>query len=89
MYNTYSRPSCDLVNNLSDVIQSVKEHDHILISHDGKEEAVLINAEDFAAYTEYLHTRYILNELAQAEKEAADPNTKWLTREEFFNIAEV
>ena len=33
---------------------------------------------------EYLNDRIILAKLAEAEKEAADPNTRWLTRDEVF-----
>ena len=35
--------------------------------------------------TQYLTDREILNELAVAEKEAADPNTKWLSHDAVFS----
>ena len=35
--------------------------------------------------TQYLTDQFILKELAVAEKEAADPNIKWLDHEEVFN----
>jgi addiction module RelB/DinJ family antitoxin len=39
----------------------------------------------FAMVTEeYLSDQIILAKLAKAEKEAADPNTKWLTQDEVF-----
>jgi addiction module RelB/DinJ family antitoxin len=39
----------------------------------------------FAMVTqEYLNDQIILAKLAEAEKEAADPNTKWLTQDEVF-----
>jgi DNA-damage-inducible protein J len=39
----------------------------------------------FAMVTEeYLSDKIILAKLAEAEKEAADPNTKWLTQDEVF-----
>ena len=39
----------------------------------------------FAMVTdEYLNDRAILAKLAEAEREAADPNTKWLTQDEVF-----
>ena len=34
--------------------------------------------------TQYLADRMILEKLAEAEKEASDPNTKWLSHEEVF-----
>ena len=39
----------------------------------------------FAMVTEeYLADQIILTKLAEAEKEAADPNTKWFTQDEVF-----
>ena len=39
----------------------------------------------FAMVTEeYLNDQAILAKLAEAEREAADPNTKWLTQDEVF-----
>jgi len=35
--------------------------------------------------TQYLADQVILKELAVAEKEAADPNTKWLSHDEVFS----
>ena len=35
--------------------------------------------------TQYLADQIILKELAVAEKEAADPNAKWLSHEEVFS----
>ena len=34
--------------------------------------------------TQYLTDQMILGKLAEAEKEAADPNTKWLSHDEVF-----
>jgi DNA-damage-inducible protein J len=40
----------------------------------------------FAMVTqEYLTDQFILAKLAEAEKEAADPNTQWLTHDEVFD----
>ncbi|MCL1820999.1 MAG: type II toxin-antitoxin system prevent-host-death family antitoxin [Oscillospiraceae bacterium] len=87
MYKTFARPSRDLRNNYADVIRSLKEHNQILITNNGKGEAVLINAEDYADYEEYLHVRYVREKLDEAEARAANPSVKWLTHEEFFKNA--
>ncbi|MDR1754366.1 MAG: type II toxin-antitoxin system prevent-host-death family antitoxin [Eubacterium sp.] len=87
MYNTYARPSRDLRNNYAEIMRSLKEHDQILITNQGRGEAVLINAEDYADYEEYLHFRYVNEKLSEAENHAADPSTTWLSREEFFKKA--
>lgn len=87
MYNTIARPARELRNNYADIIRTLKEHNQILITNNGKGEAVLINAEDFADYEEYLHLRYVRDKLEEAEARAADPAVKWLTHKEFFEKA--
>ncbi len=87
MYNTYARPSRDLRNNYSDVVRALKEHDQVLITNNGKGEAVLINADDYADYENFLHYKYINEKLEEAELKASDSSTKWLSHEEFFKKA--
>jgi len=76
MYNTYARPARDLRNNYAEIIRMLKEHNQILITNNGKGEAVLISAEDYAGYEEYLHQRYILEKLKESEERAAMPGAK-------------
>lgn len=87
MYNTFVRPSRDLRNNYADVIRSLKEHDQIIITNNGKGEAVLINMEDYAAYEEYLHFKYVNEKLEEAEANAASSSVKWISSNEFFKKA--
>ena len=84
MLNTHVRPVRDLRNNYPELADIVKRHDQVIITNNGKSEAVLIGFEDFRKYEEFLHYRYIDEKLAEAEAEAADPNTKWLTHEEVW-----
>ena len=77
MYNTYARPARELRNNYAEIVRMLKEHDQILITNNGKGEAVLINAEDYADYEEYLHIRYVNEKLDEAERHAASPDVKW------------
>lgn len=58
----------------------IKEHNHVIITNQGRGESVLINIEDYAKYEEYLHQRYVAEELAKAKRQAADPNTQWQDR---------
>ena len=37
--------------------------------------------EDYAKYEEFLHQRYVAEELAKAKQQAADPNTQWADHE--------
>ncbi|MDR3052401.1 MAG: type II toxin-antitoxin system Phd/YefM family antitoxin [Coriobacteriales bacterium] len=88
MYHTHARPSRDLRNNYAEVVQLVKEqHDQVIITNNGRDEAVLIGIEEFRAYENFLHQRYIAEELAQAKIEASDPKTQWLDHNEVWQAA--
>ena len=84
MLNTHVRPVCDLQNNYVELADIVKKGDHVIITNNGKSESVLISFDSFKEYEGFLHYRYIDEKLAEAEAQAADPNTKWYTHEEFF-----
>lgn len=77
MLQTHIRPSRDLRNNYAELAGLIKEHDHVIITHHGRGEAVLIGIEDYAQYEQYLHQRYVAQALAEAEQQAADPTTQW------------
>ena len=84
MLNTHVRAVRDLRNNYPELADIVKQDDHVIITNNGKSESVLISFESFKKYEEFLHYRYIDEKLAEAEAQAADPNTKWLTHSEVF-----
>ena len=58
-----------------------ENHDHVIITNHGRGESVLINIEDYAKYEEFMHQRYVAEELAKAKQQAADPNTQWADHE--------
>ena len=72
-----ARPSRDLRNHYAEISEMLKDHDHVIITNHGRGESVLINIEDYAKYEEFLHQRYVAEELAKAKQQAADPNTQW------------
>ena len=37
----------------------------------------MINIEDYAQYEAFLHQRYVAEALAEAKRQAADPDTHW------------
>ncbi len=78
MFSTYARPSRDLRTHYADIIRDLEEHNQILITNNGRGEAVLIGVEDYAAYEEFLHLRYVREKLAEAEQEAKNPDA-WLS----------
>ena len=73
----------ELRNNYSEIAQIVKNRDHVIITNNGKSEAVLIPYDEFERYEEYLHIRYVKEKLAEAEAIAGDPE-QWITLDELF-----
>jgi len=85
MMNTHVKASRDLRNNFPEIAELVDNHNQVIITRNGNPAMVLLNMKDYAEYEEFVHMRYVLEELKKAEEEAADPNTKWLTHDEVFN----
>ena len=56
---------------------------YIIITNNGKSEAVLIPYDEYEKYTEFLHIRYVQDKLIEAEAAADDPN-KWISVSELF-----
>ena len=75
MSKTQVRPSRDLRNNYADVVKSLKQHNHIIITNKGVGEAVLIDFKDYGRYEEYLHRQFIYEELQKSKAKMNDPNT--------------
>ncbi len=84
MYNIHARPSRDLRTHYADVIRDLEAHNQVLITNNGRGEAVLIGVEDYAEYEEFLHIRYVQEKLTEAEAAEKNPATKWLGRDKFF-----
>jgi len=88
MLNTQVRPSRDLRNNYADVVKSLKQHDHIIITNNGVGEAVLIGFKDYAKYEEYLHHRFIFDELQKSKAIANQPNVELHDAKDVFSRLE-
>ena len=78
MFNTYVKAVRDLRNNYPEVAQIIKNHDHVIITNNGKSEAVIIPYDQLEEYQEYLHVRYIKEKLAEAEA-VADNSDEWVS----------
>ena len=76
MSKTVIRPSRDLRNNYADIVKSLKQHDHVIITNNGVGESVLISIDDYAEYEKYLHRRFIYEELQRSKTEANNPNVE-------------
>ena len=83
MFATHVKAVRDLRNNYPEVSQIVKNRDHVIITNNGKSEAVLIPYEEFKNYEEFLHIRYVKEKLAEAEAVADNPD-EWITADELF-----
>ncbi len=84
MYNVHARPVRDLRNNYAELAQMTKEHNHIIVTNNGRDETVLMSVDDYNLCRDFLHTRHVLEELEIAEKEA-ESTTDRLTHEEVFS----
>lgn len=87
MHNTYARPVRDLRNKYSELAEITKDHNHIIITNNGREETVLIGVEDYHLYQDYLYERYVREKLAEVEAVAAKPGT-WLEEDNFWKAVE-
>jgi len=85
VYKTHTRPIRDIRNNYADIDKIVNDHDHVIITNNGRGTSVLIGIEEYALYEEFLHALFIKRKLDEAEASAADPNTKWLSEDEFWS----
>ena len=84
MLNVHVRPVRDLRNNYPELAEIIRNHDQVIITNNGRGESVLINIEDYAAFEEFTHRRYIASKLAEAESAAAQPDAKRFSHEEFW-----
>jgi prevent-host-death family protein len=74
MPKTQVRPARDLRNNYADIVRSLEQHDHIIITNNGVGESVLINIEDYAEYEKFLHHRFIYDELQKSKAKLDYPD---------------
>jgi len=83
MFTTHVKAVRDLRNNYPEVAQIIRNRDHVIITNNGKSEAVLISYEEFEKYQEFLHVRYVKEKLAEAETLADDPGN-WIGVDDLF-----
>ena len=88
MSKTQVRPARDLRNNYADIVKILKQHDHVIITNNGVGESVLINFDDFADYQEYLHHRFIFDELQKSKNEANNPSVRPIAAADVFKRVE-
>jgi prevent-host-death family protein len=84
LFVTYARPVRDLRNNYNEIIELANAGNRVIITQNGREAAVIIGTEAYKEYEDYLYHQYVSQKLAESKEEAKDPNTKWLSEEEFW-----
>ena len=88
MLNANIRPSRDLRNNYADIVRTLEQHDHVIITNNGVGESVLIGIKDYVHYEEYLHRRFIYEELQKSKAEANNPNVELYDASKVFACLE-
>ena len=83
MFTTHVKAVRDLRNNYPEVASIIKNRDHVIITNNGKSEAVLISYDEFERYQEFLHVLYVKEKLAEAEAISDNPD-EWLEIDELF-----
>ena len=81
MFTTHVKAVRDLRNNYPEVARIIKNRDHVIITNNGKSEAVLISYDEFEKYQEFLHILYVKEKLSEAEAISDNPD-EWLEIDE-------
>ena len=56
MYKTHVRPVRDIRNNYAELDKIVNNHDHVIITNNGRGTAALIGIEEYAMYEQFLRS---------------------------------
>ena len=73
----------DLLVNYSEISQLINNSDRVIITNDGKNEAVIIPFCEYERYEMYLHNSNIMQKLTEAELLADDPKN-WINLDEML-----
>ncbi len=82
MSTTHVRPCRDLRNHYAEMSRLTKQHDHVIITNNGRGDTVLIDFADYQQYQEYLYARYVNQKLSEAEEYAKRPDAVWHSEED-------
>ena len=84
MMNTFARPVRDLRNNYREILDLVNEGNQVIITKNRREAVVVIGTEAYKEFELFSYKDYIKHKLAAAKQKAKDPNTTWLSEDEFW-----
>jgi prevent-host-death family protein len=84
MFSTHIKESGDLKTQYTDFLKMLNEHDRIILNSNGKNEAVLINIEDYKEFESYAHNNYISHKLKETEDAIKNGSVEWIDEETFW-----
>ena len=94
MYKTHVRPVRDIRNNYAELDKIVNNHDHVIITNNGRGTAALIGIEEYARYELFLRSMFPINQSDERSSEPKpgpitgvipkDPSKRLLSRAETF-----
>jgi len=83
MFTTHVKAVRDVRNHYPEVSKILQKQDHVIVTNNGKSEAVIIPFEQFEDYQAFAHKRYIARKLAEAEAAGKNPSA-WIDMDEFM-----
>jgi prevent-host-death family protein len=84
MFSVHVRKLDDLKVQYTDFLEILNEHDRIILNSNGKNEAVLINIEDYREFESYAHKNYIRKKLKETEDAIKNGSVEWINEETFW-----
>jgi len=95
MYKTHVRPVRDIRNNYAELNKIVNNHDHVIITNNGRGTAALIGIDEYARYEVFLRSLYSGSSGSETEPDPnpitgvipKDPSKPLLSRADTFGCA--
>jgi PHD/YefM family antitoxin component YafN of YafNO toxin-antitoxin module len=84
MFGVHVKQLSDINENYSDIAKLLNNHDRIILTNAGKNEAVLINIEDYSEFESYAHKEYINKKLADTEMMIKNNKVAWMDENTFW-----
>jgi PHD/YefM family antitoxin component YafN of YafNO toxin-antitoxin module len=84
MFEVHVKQLSDITENYSDIAELLNNHDRIILTNAGKNEAVLINLDDYSEFESYAHKEYINKKLSDTETMIKNKETTWIDEEKFW-----
>jgi PHD/YefM family antitoxin component YafN of YafNO toxin-antitoxin module len=84
MFAVHVKELDDIKTQYTDFVNKLNEHDRIILKNNGKNEAVLINIDDYNEFESFAHKNYIKKKLKETENLVENKNVGWIDEGEFW-----